>query len=130
MGGLITRYALAYMEKNGINHDTWLYISFDSPQRGANISLGTQYWLWYFGECAVQTSAEAKMRWEKQLCSNDAKQMLIYHAEPGDITVVNDLLFTEFYTGLNSLGYPQNLCKVAASCGSGNGLLQLNNDYR
>lgn len=34
MGGLITRYALAYMEKNGMNHNTRLWVSFDSPHWG------------------------------------------------------------------------------------------------
>ena len=53
MGGLITRYALAYMEKKLAetgdhqkwNHNTRLWVSFDSPHQGANIPIGTQYWL-------------------------------------------------------------------------------------
>lgn len=42
MGGQITRYALAYMEKNGIDHRTRLWVSIDSPHNGANISIGLQ----------------------------------------------------------------------------------------
>jgi len=49
MGGQITRYALAYMENNPNDantnygkHNCRLWISFDSPHQGANISLGAQ----------------------------------------------------------------------------------------
>ena len=34
MGGLIARYALAYMEEQGIAHETRLYVSYDAPQKG------------------------------------------------------------------------------------------------
>ena len=34
MGGLVTRHALTYMEENNIQHQTKLFISFDSPQAG------------------------------------------------------------------------------------------------
>ena len=42
MGGQISRYALAYMEKNNIPHNTRLWVSIDSPHLGANIPIGTQ----------------------------------------------------------------------------------------
>ncbi|GHT79431.1 hypothetical protein AGMMS50262_23110 [Bacteroidia bacterium] len=48
MAGLVSRYALAYMEHQGINHDTRLYVSFDSPEKGANIPLGIQKWVKFF----------------------------------------------------------------------------------
>ena len=37
MGGLVARYALAFMEQNDMDHETRLYISFDSPHLGANV---------------------------------------------------------------------------------------------
>ncbi|MVN21325.1 esterase/lipase family protein [Mucilaginibacter arboris] len=40
MGGLISRYALAYMEHHSMPHNTRLYVSFDSPHLGANIPIG------------------------------------------------------------------------------------------
>ena len=40
MGGLISRYALNYMESQNIDHDTRLYISFDAPHTGANVPIG------------------------------------------------------------------------------------------
>jgi hypothetical protein len=42
MGGQISRYALAYMEANNMDHNTRLWISIDSPHLGANIPLGIQ----------------------------------------------------------------------------------------
>jgi hypothetical protein len=40
MGGQITRYALKDMENKGVNHNTRLWIAFDSPNHGANIPVG------------------------------------------------------------------------------------------
>ncbi|MEL6535481.1 MAG: T9SS type A sorting domain-containing protein [Bacteroidota bacterium] len=42
MGGLVARYALLYMEANGMDHETSVFIAHDSPQRGANVPLGVQ----------------------------------------------------------------------------------------
>lgn len=44
MGGIISRIALAQLEQEGIDHETGLFISFDSPQGGANIPLSIQSW--------------------------------------------------------------------------------------
>lgn len=43
MGGLISRYALNYMENQNMNHDTRLWISFDAPHHGANVPIGFQH---------------------------------------------------------------------------------------
>ena len=40
MGGLISRYALGYMWRKNIDHDTRLYISFDAHHVGANVPIG------------------------------------------------------------------------------------------
>lgn len=42
MGGLISRYALRDMELRGETHKTRLFISHDSPHRGANVPLAIQ----------------------------------------------------------------------------------------
>jgi pimeloyl-ACP methyl ester carboxylesterase len=57
MGGLITRYALAYMEQQLAltndtakwDHNTRLWVSFDSPHQGANIPIGVQKGIEFFG---------------------------------------------------------------------------------
>ena len=45
MGGLISRYALNYMENplSGMDHETRLWISFDAPHHGANVPIGFQH---------------------------------------------------------------------------------------
>jgi hypothetical protein len=48
MGGLVSRYALAWMENNADPHRVRNFISFDVPHAGANIPLGIQYWLDFF----------------------------------------------------------------------------------
>jgi len=42
MGGLVSRHALARMEKEGKPHGVSLFISFDSPQEGAYLPIGIQ----------------------------------------------------------------------------------------
>lgn len=42
MGGVIARYALAYMESQNMDHETINFISHDSPQMGANVPLSLQ----------------------------------------------------------------------------------------
>lgn len=54
MGGLITRYALAYLEKQGINHNTKVWVSMDSPHQGANIPLAIQEDIWFFAKMLKQ----------------------------------------------------------------------------
>lgn len=75
MGGLISRYALSYMEKNNMPHKTKLWISFDSPHKGANIAIGDQYFLDFFGSMAEA----AKKNLDDKIGSVAAKQMLVNH---------------------------------------------------
>ena len=49
MGGLVGRYTLARMEKEGDeNHDVQLFIAHDSPMQGANTPLSVQYFSRHF----------------------------------------------------------------------------------
>lgn len=78
MGGQISRYALAYMEKNNIPHNTRLWVSVDSPHLGANIPLGAQAEI----SLLKGDNNEAKDFYYKQLGSVAAKQQLIeFHSE-------------------------------------------------
>src|SRR5690606_11777753 len=54
-GGLCARFALANMTKNfsGIDHETRLLITHDSPHRGANVPLGLQYLLRMIGQAEL-----------------------------------------------------------------------------
>ena len=53
MGGLVSRFCLASMTKRGINPQTRLLITQDSPHRGANIMLGLQHFLRILGDVNI-----------------------------------------------------------------------------
>ena len=121
MGGLITRYAIRYMELNGMQHNVRNWISFDSPQKGANVPLGLQHWVRFFAD---EAGSEAAQEAKAALNSNAARQMLIYHFTATDYS--NELAhhtgdFDNFYNEINSMGFPQQPRIVAIIDGSGYG---------
>ena len=143
MGGLISRYALRYMELNNLAHQTRLYISFDSPHLGANVPIGFQHLFNYMaygplGSTAVQPVVDGLIK------SPAAKQMLIDHFE-GHLqsgsafefnTASNSLLPTgapnfrnAFQTELNTMGFPVNTRNVSISNGAGNGAMNYAPDF-
>lgn len=122
MGGLITRYGLDYMEHNGIPHNVRNWISFDSPQKGANIPLGLQHWVRFFAdEAEVEGAIEAKAK----LNAPAALQMLNYHftATSGNTANPNSLK-PNFYNEIDALGFPQQTRIVSIINGSGYGQTQ------
>ncbi|MGN6494643.1 MAG: T9SS type A sorting domain-containing protein [Agriterribacter sp.] len=123
MGGLISRYALRWMELNGFNHNTRLWISFDAPHKGANIPIGDQYFIDFF---ATKTNNEAaKLARDGSLNSPAAKQMLLHHFEANSTTPVGAANFRNAWqTELDNLGYPQNLRRIALINGAINGTTQ------
>jgi len=145
MGGQISRYALAYMEKKELetglsswNHNTRLWVSIDSPHLGANIPIGVQSFL----NQVKDDNPSAKDFVEKELGSAAAKQQIIEQFKGWNGTQLKtDYLdgrtvsqgysqdkghpfFVNFYNNLysnglpNSKGYPQNLKKIALTNGS------------
>ena len=152
MGGQITRYALAFMEKKFAetgdpkwNHNTRIWVAFDSPNHGANIAIGDQALI---RNLAV-TNPDAQKSYEK-LQSIAAKEMLIDYLQIANTVQVPDASFSEldsnyqkgatiaqgmpsnvgspffqehynrqFNNGLpNSKGFPMNLRKIAIVNGS------------
>ena len=126
MGGQIARYALTYMEQNSNentnfgNHNTRLWISYDSPHQGANISIGAQYLIETF---AKEDSDEGiSLIWNKTLCCSAAKQMLKHHAD-----ISAHYLFDIYYNHLHAQnlttnGYPSYLRKISVANGSINNI--------
>jgi hypothetical protein len=118
MGGVASRYALAYMEANQMDHQTRTFISFDSPQKGANIPLGLQYWVEFFsGESEEAASMLAGLN------RPAAQQLMVYHlTDPPGTTGEPDPLRAALLADLNAVGdYPTGLRKVAVANGSGAG---------
>jgi len=132
MGGLIARYGLTYMEQNAMNHETRLFISFDSPHLGANIPMGVQYLLSYFA--FGQDNEDAQLTVETLLNSPAAKEMIIdhylahleagseYEQDPNLLLPNGAPGFREvFQNELDNLGFPQEVRNVSIVNGSGNG---------
>ncbi|WP_395044728.1 T9SS type A sorting domain-containing protein [Flavobacterium sp.] len=135
MGGLISRYALRYMETNSMNPDTRLYISFDSPHLGANVPIGFQHLFNYMafgplGDVSVQALVNGMLK------SPASREMLIDHFEghlqTGNATEFNTASATLIPTGcpnyrtafqneLNTMGFPTSTRNVSISNGAGNG---------
>lgn len=143
MGGLISRYALRYMEMNNLNHDTRLYISFDSPHQGANVPIGFQHLFNYMaygplGITAVQPIVDGLLK------SPAAKQMLIDHFE-GHLQTGSAFEFntasasllptgapnfrTAFQNELNTMGFPTTVRNVSISNGASNGSMNYSPNF-
>lgn len=138
MGGLISRYALRFMELNALNHQTRLWISFDSPHYGANVPIGLQHLFNYFAYGYGDVDA-VKPLVEGMLRSPAAKQMLVDHfdAHTTSIVGIDDPRVpttglpltptgapnyrTNFQNRMNTMGFPINTRNVSMINGSGVG---------
>ncbi len=118
MGGIVSRYALTWMESQSIDHRVRTFISFDAPQRGAAIPLGVQYWLDFFSD--LSTDAAFLL---SRLDTPAARQLLVYHhTSPPGSTGEPDSLRPAFDAELASIGgWPALPRKVAVANGSGVG---------
>lgn len=136
MGGLIARYALRYMEQNTLNHDTRLFLSFDSPHQGANVPIGMQHLFNYMAFNTTAPVAAAVPIVNGMLKSPAARQMLVDqlegHLQTGSTTNWNTAAGTLFPTGcpnyrdafqneLNAMGFPTMVRNIAIANGSSNG---------
>ncbi|MCZ4119171.1 esterase/lipase family protein [Streptomyces sp. H39-S7] len=109
MGGIVTRYALARMERQGTDHRTGLYFSYDSPHRGASIPVGVQ---------AFSHFIPFPNDFAKQMNSPAARQMLWQHydKDTGKIGVAPER--TKFLEALDRVG---NWPRIPMTIGVANG---------
>lgn len=143
MGGLISRYALRYMEMNSLDHQTRLYISFDSPHLGANVPIGFQHLFNYMaygplGNAQIQPIVDGLIK------SPAARQMLIDHYE-GHLQAGSAFEFNTasaslvptgspnyrdaFQNELNAMGFPTTVRNVSVSNGASNGTSNYTPDF-
>ncbi|MFF3320102.1 esterase/lipase family protein [Streptomyces sp. NPDC003035] len=114
MGGIVTRYALAKMERQRMDHRTALYFSYDSPHRGASIPVGVQ---------AFSHFIPLPNSFAKQMNSPAARQMLWQHydKDTGKIGIAPER--TEFLAALERLGgWPMIPRKIAVANGRADGV--------
>ena len=121
MSGLVSRYALDYMEQHNIPHNVRNWIAFDSPQKGANVPLGLQHWLRFYAEVADVAGAQTAL---ETLKGAAAKQMLTYYYTATNKSAHlagHDALYDTFYNEINAMGFPQQTRIVSIINGSGYG---------
>ncbi|MEV5260609.1 hypothetical protein AB0L02_21460 [Streptomyces anulatus] len=114
MGGIVTRYALAKLETQRMDHRTALYFSYDSPHRGASIPVGVQ---------AFSHFIPFPNDFAEQMDSPAARQMLWQHYDKNTekITVAPER--TEFLAALDRVGnWPQIPMKIAVANGRADGI--------
>lgn len=114
MGGIVTRYALAKLERQRMDHRTALYFSYDSPHRGASIPVGVQ---------AFSHFIPFPNDFARQMNSPAARQMLWQHYDKDTekITVAPER--TEFLAALDRVGnWPQIPMKIAVANGRADGI--------
>ncbi|MEU6678094.1 hypothetical protein [Streptomyces sp. NPDC046925] len=119
MGGLVTRYALARMEHDDVEHETELYFSFDSPHRGAWIPIALQSFAHYIRRLNAAFS--------NQMNSPAARQLLWQHISEWGDTPETDKERVEFLAELERVGgWPRRPKKIGVAngvrTGAGNGI--------
>ncbi|MFF7531952.1 hypothetical protein ACFZB2_23035 [Streptomyces bobili] len=114
MGGIVTRYALADMERKRMDHQTALYFSYDSPHRGASIPVGVQ---------AFSHFIPFANDFAKQMDSPAARQMLWRHYDKDTKKIGVAPERAEFLDALNRLGgWPMRPLKIAVANGRADGV--------
>lgn len=113
MGGIVARKALKNMELAGINHQTSLYVSYDSPHLGANAPLSLQ-------ETVDKIINEIDSKSFGYTPSSLKRARNIYNSPAAR----EMLIAGSAYQGVNSSGFPNNLARVAVTSGSMGGVLQ------
>ncbi|MFB6780567.1 esterase/lipase family protein [Streptomyces sp. NPDC056352] len=114
MGGIVTRYALAKLEMQRMDHRTALYFSYDSPHRGASIPVGVQ---------AFSHFIPFPNDFAKQMNSPAARQMLWRHydKDTGKIGIAPER--SEFLAALDRVGrWPQIPMTIGVANGRADGV--------
>lgn len=115
MGGLVTRYALAKMESQRIDHQTALYWSYDSPHRGAWVPLALQAFAHY--------TRKLDPRFSDQMNSPASRQLLWRHIAEWDAKPDVSTERTDFLDALESVGnWPRRPRTIGVANGVANGV--------
>ncbi len=133
MGGVVARYALAYMEAHNIDHQTRLYVSFDAPHKGAHIPASVQSLALAFNSPAyLGLFPDLQQSLNNFLCpaaSQLLRYRIGYNTPSGNLPM--DSGYIKFMNEMNSLnschGFPTKCRNVAASLGNWSGIPQRSN---
>ncbi|MFI1293519.1 hypothetical protein ACH4VM_34590 [Streptomyces sp. NPDC020792] len=112
---MITRYALAKMELQRMDHRTGVYLSFDSPHRGAWVPIGLQAFAHHL--------AEVDDTYLRQISSPAAQQTLWRYLDSVGGTPQESPLRAEFNEQLRRVGWwPRIPRLLGVSSGRGDGV--------
>ncbi|WP_130798538.1 lipase family alpha/beta hydrolase [Streptomyces otsuchiensis] len=115
MGGLITRYVLAKLETEGVDHQTALSFSYDTPHRGAVIPVALQAFAHFI--------PGRENAFARQMNSAAARQLLWRHYDPELGTAQQAPERKEFLAALDAVGgWPRRPRTIAVANGSGDGV--------
>ncbi|MEV5956430.1 hypothetical protein AB0M11_22110 [Streptomyces sp. NPDC051987] len=113
-GGMVARYAMAWMETRRLDHRAGVYLSFDSPHRGAWLPIGLQALAHH-----VAPYDDTLLR---QISSPAARQLLWRHLDSAGGTPQESPLRTAFRQRLHDVGdWPRIPRVLAVSSGRGDG---------
>lgn len=126
MGGVVTRYALAWMEKNNLQHHTTLYYSADSPHSGCSVPASVLFLMAYVDSWmntlipyfpSLQSS-NLMAAYEK-LQKPSARQLMLYTVDEQTMEVnVPDPLRTTLLQAFISIGqFPTQPHRIGNSNG-------------
>ncbi|MFJ5774354.1 esterase/lipase family protein [Streptomyces sp. NPDC093094] len=131
MGGLVTRYALARMEQDpGLpDHETALYLSYDTPHQGAWFPVALQAFTHYATDKWGDAPGVGPVlrQFSGLLNSPAAKQMARWHIEKADDTPAQAPERVAFLKALDEVGgWPRNVRRIGVAngvdTGTGNGV--------
>ncbi|MEP1740100.1 MAG: hypothetical protein ABJI60_12465 [Kangiellaceae bacterium] len=110
-GGLIARWGLKTMENDGVDHETSLYISYDTPHRGATLPESIVDGIKDLKDKipSLGETSNLKKTW-RVVNAHSVKQMRIGGA------------YSSFLEEIEDLGYPENLARMAVANGSDDGV--------
>ncbi|MFE7930777.1 esterase/lipase family protein [Streptomyces sp. NPDC057456] len=127
MGGMVTRYALAKMETQEEDHETSVYLSYDTPHLGAWLPLGVQAYAHFVKKHWGETNPLLSL-YSDLVNSPAARQMLRWHVETGtdvtlDVAAGQDRKRTDFLEALHRVGdWPRRPRLLGVANGTGTGV--------
>lgn len=114
MGGLVTRYALARMEMQRMDHQVGVYMSWDTPHRGAYVPISLQAFAHYL--------RAYDPRFSDLFNSPASRQLLAWHLSDWNGTPGVDPLRTQLLSELERMGgWPRIPRLIGIADGIGNG---------
>ncbi|MCL1039338.1 hypothetical protein L2750_19635 [Shewanella submarina] len=119
MGAQVVNYGLRHAEMNSEEHNTRLFMAFDTEYQGANIPIGLQLELAYLD--SLPGDSEALGGFIDAINSPAARQLLMHHYNSGSGTYAPSGLFNSFMAEIHGLGLPLLSRNVGVANGSGTG---------